>query len=1077
MECSIRRWLGATVLGCLTAVLVATSPLAAQTTGTVQGTVREAMTQRTLSSVQVHIPSMNRGVLSNADGRYQLINLPAGTHVIRFQRIGYATVTQTVTVAAGEPVRLDVEMTASAVALDEVVVSGTGGQAVERRKLGNTIASINVGQLDNAPIISFSEILQGREPGVAALPSGGMTGEGTRIRIRGTSSLSQSNEPLVYVDGIRVDNKGGIGIWTGGGGMPSRLDDIDPASIDRIEILKGAAAATLYGSEASGGVIQIFTRRGSIGEPRWELQMEQGRTTYPDVFKSNAGFAKPLGGRTAEQEAARLSQLYGTTIRPYEVFEQRFVNDLLGAGTASTLSGSVTGGSEGITYYVSGRYQHEDGPIQSPFPDRSNDVSRRAQGTATLSIVPIDNVTIRVGTLYTEGRLNMMHNNNNIFAPMTLAMFGKPELAGCPVGVSNLAACGTERVNMRGNSAFATVLEGFNKGFRQDLQRFTGSIGTTYTPTRELSWELVFGVDAVNQMDNMFYPFGWNVEGFATQDVEGTRTIYNRAYRQLSADNRVSWNTDLTPSISSAFSLGAQFFLNRADEAWATGTNFPGPGFEVVGAGAVQTNVEQWMSEISAGVSAQQQFGYNDYVFLTLGARYDRHSAFGEAVGGQIYPKASVSYVVSDMPAWNNALLSTLRLRTAIGTSGKQPGAFDQFTSFAAIRSGVGAGIAPDNLGSPDLRPEVTTEWEAGAELGLFNDRVALDLTYWNRSVDDVLVARQFPVSGGFRLTQLDNVGTLSAQGAEVGLRGTLLNTPSLSINAFANTAYLWERVTSLGGAPPLRVGGSYTRYRNFIKEGYAPGAFFGPVLADADIPIRLGSSCSPATRAELEAHFSVPRGVGAGWDALVKDCGGDFMNNYLGKPTPDWQGSFGLDASFLRNFRLSTLFEYKAGNYYVHNLTDAFRTHNPTIGRNIRGAAEAEAAMLNPASTPQQRADAAIEYARKYFALSPYDGLNEMEQADFVRWRELALTYTVPTELAQRIGARNLAITASGRNLMLWTKYGGIDPETNVFGQLGVGADQASSAGQLGANVGMGIDGFGIPIPRRFSLSARVGF
>ncbi len=1065
----------------VSATLVPAAPLAAQTaTGTIQGMVRDATTQRPLGSVQVHIAEINRGTISNPDGRFQLVNVPAGSHQVRFQRIGHGSVTRAVTVTAGEVASITVEMSPSAIALDEVVVTGTGGQAVERRRLGNTIASINVAQMEDAPIATLTEILQGREPGVVALPSGGLVGEGTRIRIRGTNSLSQLNEPLVYVDGIRVDNKGGMGVWTGGGAMPSRLDDIDPTSIERIEILKGAAAATLYGSEASGGVIQIFTKRGTAGEPRWDFTLEQGFTSYPDVYKPNAGFAKPVvvGGqviRTAQEEAQRLSTLYGRTIQPFEIIEQRSVNQYLGTGHSQTLSGAVTGGTQLATYYVSARYQQEDGPVQTPFPNLSNDAARRAQGTVNLTLFPVENVNIRVGTFYTDSRMSTLHNNNNIFAPLTLAMFGKPELAGCPNGTANLAACGTQPVNMIGNASFATVHEAFNKGFDQDVSRFTGNLGVNYTPTTDISWDVTFGVDAVSQLDNLFYPFGWNVEGLATQNAQGWRQTYVRNNRQLSVDNRIAWNTEFGADFTSAFSLGAQAFLTQTEDKWATGANFPGPGFEVTGAGALQTNVEQWLQEVSAGVSLQEQIGFRNFLFLTLGARYDRHSAFGAAVGGQFYPKASISFVVSDMPAWTSDALSTVRVRAAVGQSGRQPGAFDQFTSFLAIRSGEGAGIAPDNLGSPDLRPEVSTEWEAGAELGVLQDRFALEFTYWDRVVNDVLVPRQFPVSGGFRFTQLDNIGTLAARGVEMGLRGSVVATPAVQINAFANASYIWEQITDMGGAPPLKVGGAYPRYRNFVREGYSPGAFFGPRLADVDIPIRIGAACESATREQLLAFFAQPRGVGAGWNPLVHNCGGDFLNEYLGKPTPDWQGSFGLDATILRHFRLGTMFEYQTGNFHVHNLTDGFRTHNEGIGRNLRGPAEAEATLLNPASSAEQRVDAALRYVHNYWALSPFDGLNEMEEADFIRWRELSLTYDVPEQYTRMIGGRSLAITASGRNLMLWTKYGGIDPEVNVYGQ---GTENTvTGVGSLSANFGMGIDAFGVPLARRFSISARVGF
>src|SRR5690606_32095001 len=308
---------------------------------------------------QVFIPGTSQGTLTNRDGGYLLAGVPAGSHTVRVSLIGYGSESRSVEVQAGQAATADFELRQSAIALDEVIVTGAG-VATERRKLGNTVATIGTDALEEAPVSNVSELLQGREPGVVGLPSGGSAGEGAKIRIRGTSSLSQSNEPIVYVDGVRVDNAGGWGprVSTGGGGNPSRLDDINPDAIERVEILKGAAAATLYGTEASNGVIQIFTKRGSAGAPRFTLQVEQGLTRYPGGrYKDHAGFV------TTPEEAARLSEFYGMDIQPWKAFAVDNISQLFETGHAQVYSLSATGGSENITYFVSGRYADEDGPF------------------------------------------------------------------------------------------------------------------------------------------------------------------------------------------------------------------------------------------------------------------------------------------------------------------------------------------------------------------------------------------------------------------------------------------------------------------------------------------------------------------------------------------------------------------------------------------------------------------------------------------------------------------------------------------------------------------------------------------
>src|SRR5947199_99068 len=264
------------------------------------------------------------------------------------------------------------------------------------------------------PVTNFSEMLAAREPGVSVLPSGGLTGEGARIRIRGSASLSQPNEPIVYVDGIRVDRSGGFGdfVGTGGGGNPSRLDDINPEAIERIEVLKGAAAATLYGTEASAGVIQVFTKTGSRGSPRWDFMSEQGIVADPkNRYEDNWGFARyanlgdcvaRLPDTTSTQSDCRgqppfsdaLSQFYGTTVTTYTPFSRPFFKSLLETGYNSNYSGSVSGGTPSVTYYVNGRYARENGPWGGRNLGPAQDLDHSAQGSASLVLLPTSNVKI-----------------------------------------------------------------------------------------------------------------------------------------------------------------------------------------------------------------------------------------------------------------------------------------------------------------------------------------------------------------------------------------------------------------------------------------------------------------------------------------------------------------------------------------------------------------------------------------------------------------------------------------------------------------------------------------------------------
>jgi hypothetical protein len=288
-------------------------------------------------------------------------------------------------------------------------------------------------------------------------------------------------------------------------------------------------------------------------------------------------------------------------------------------------------------------------------------------------------------------------------------------------------------------------------------------------------------------------------------------------------------------------------------------------------------------------------------------------------------------------------------------------------------------------------------------------------------------------------------------------------------------------------------VGGSYPRYRNFVKEGYAPGALFGAklpgpcpagrtttpqggiCLQPGQLPFDTNKDGKPDTEAELLTFLGSPPASINRIDPLAADDdnNGDRLDHYLGKPTPDYQGSFGGSVTLFRNWQIATNFEYKAGRYTITDLTGAFRRSNNTNGGNTYERAKVEATLMNPSSTAQQRLDAAKEWAYRLRGLTPYDGLNQNFSGDFIRWRELSVTYMTPQRVAARVGAQDLSLTVAARNLKLWTRYPGVDPEINVYSRGGADATGAGT----NQNFGEAIDAFGLPLPMRFSFTVRLGF
>ncbi|MCI0436421.1 MAG: TonB-dependent receptor [Gemmatimonadetes bacterium] len=1052
-------------------------PLAAQQTGRIQGRVVDAATNRPLAGVQVFLPPTGIGNLTDSDGRYLLLNVPAGQHQVTAQLIGYRQSEQTATVTAGELSVVNLSISQMALALDEIVVTGTG-VATQKKKLGNTIVTIDADRVKTAAVTDVSQLLAAREPGVSVLPSGGYSGQGARIRVRGSSSLAQNNEPVIYVDGIRVDNS--VTNYAPQGDL-SKLDDIPPESIERIEILKGAAAATLYGTEASNGVIQIFTKKGRAGAPRFTVQVDQTAITMPlNRIEPIADFAYN------QDDVNRIAQYWGRNVQLYEPFSLDLLPTYFSTGHHQSYSVSVTGGSDFINYFVTGRFQDENGPIAfgDLFPDRGldeiDDEVTRAQAAANVVVTPVDKVRIGINTMYSEANANTPNNGNNIYGVWPNLTQTHLRLACGEVG----PLC--PKVNLYGTGAFMTANEGVYQLLDVESNHFTGSTNVNYTPISSLRLDGTFGVDFINESSTFFRPFGWNVDQYVTANTEGTRSIGESRTRVLTADFKASWEGRLGESVSNRLLAGAQGFLRQRTDRSGQGTRFPGPGLEVAGAGADQSVGESWNRNTQVGGYLDNQIGWRDWAFMTVGARWDANSAFGEAFNTAFYPKVNASILPTEAFGWTNETFSTIRVRGAIGKSGLQPSSFAKFTTYSPQPSIEGPGVRPSNLGNNNLKPEVATEKEVGAELGLFNDRASVNVTYWTTTVVDAIISRQFPVSGGFINRQLDNIGELHKHGWDVGVQGTLFETQNLSVNVFANGAFLYQEIRDMGGAPALKTGGSYSRYRQYLVKGFAPGSFFAARTADVAIPLNLDGSCVEPTRTQALQYFSTVRDPGefkplvvgnapgtfgqADGSLASHNCGNGPLATYLGKSTPDWQGTFGFNAGFLGNFELNSLFEFKAGDFVSHDLSGEFRRTHAGIGRNTPNCVGLLSVMRNPSSTPDSRLDSAVEWARECEGLAPLDGLNSIDPADFIRWRELTVTYRVPTSFVDRFGLASAQVSIGARNLALWVNdaYKGMDPEAVTNGRCDGGLD---------CNFLDATDLWQIPIPRRVTISTRVSF
>lgn len=741
------------------------APLAAQT-GTVTGQITDATSGAPLNGAQVSVDGTTRGALTNAAGRYLIPGVPAGTYTVRVTYLGYRTVEQSVTVTSGASAVQDFGLEISAVTLDEVVVTGTAG-AVSRRKLGNSLASVDLSQVsENVPIEGFGEALEARIPGVRSVGVAGGVGASRELRIRGTSSFSLGQRPVIYIDGVRVDaNQGEWGSMAGatccafsGGAGEDRLSDLNPEEIERIEVLKGAAAATLYGSEASGGVIQVFTKRGrSNSAPQFTFTTSLGanrhRANFPTTLYPN--FTGPDGVRALDANET-----------------------LIENGLVNTYDLTAQGGGEDVTYFIAGGYNFEEGSVKPNHQKRGN-------MRINLNWTPSDRWTVGVNSAYSRNQIWSLQSGNNWMSLLGNATIGSPTNATeeRPYGEPWIPVSNIQQVETFSNA-----------------NRWTGGLTVNFTPSQDFTHRLTMGLDNVDDQKTRILPFG---SFYVYIGEQGERNIGYRSARTFTADYLGSLGFGISDNIRSQFSYGAQGFWEVAETSMATGQQYAGPGVTTVGGAALTFGDEEFRETINVGLFAQNRFEINDKLFFTAGVRVDGNSAFGVNYGLQPYPKADVAYNLEQgTDAWLPGFLSTLKLRAAVGQAGKAPGAFDQFQTFdpTAVLGDV-PGVTPDNPGNPDLKPETTTEVEFGFDAGLFDDKLGLGVTYFNASTKDALLAIPLPSSEGFSSAQLQNVGEINNQGVEVSLNATPINTEGFRWSSNLNFDWTKNEVIDLGDA------------------------------------------------------------------------------------------------------------------------------------------------------------------------------------------------------------------------------------------------------------------------------------
>lgn len=956
------------------AAMLVTIPSAAlaQTT-TISGIVTDAANVPVLAA-QVSIPGTRYAASTDKDGRFHLVGIadPAGTAVtLVARRIGYAFTS--VAAHTGDE-NVAIHLTATAVSLNEVVVTGTPG-STERRALGVDVAQIDAATLvQKAPVQNVQDLLNGRTPGVTLLASSGVVGAGSTVRIRGVSSFSLTNQPLIYVDGVRVDNSQGTGVsnQSFGAATTTRWNDFNPDDIESIEIVKGPAATTLYGTEAANGVIQIITKKGAIGKTTWDFNTRQGANWFSNPQgRLWTNWDTNSAGDTVSENFNELQQTYRDSTGVPNIFT---------TGYKQGYDVGVGGGTPVLRYRVSGGYDRNEGVEPT---NNDNNYSARAN----LGIFPSDKIDIAVSTGYNVNKTNLSVEagyGGTTFTTyyMDPGTIGTPSL-GFDSGLP---------------SAYHEQYQLF-----QAINRFTGSVTVNHHPVSWFNQRLTLGIDDGYEDSEELSAVHHDLAKFFGTDADsGFKNVFIRDTKIFTSSYVANLVLPVTSSIRSTTSLGGDIIKRDGKYQNGSGSDFPAPGLTSLSsttAGQVVTETDTLDNTV--GVFAQEEVAWNDRVFITGGVRLDNNSAFGASFRNVYYPKVSGAWVISEEPFFHVPQINTLKLRAAYGESGQAPLPYSARASYTSVAGPFGAAVTPKSFGNPNLGPERGYETELGFDAAFLHNRAGLELTYYFGGTKDAILEQQLPPSIGYPGTQFVNAGSLTKHGLEIALHGTPYQTANTEWTIGLNIATADNKVTSLNGATFLQASANV---RHVV--GYPVGSWFGQKVVGSTLNSD-GSVTDVMCDDGTSAHHAI----------ACKNPDGTLNapQLFLGRTLPNFEASVTSTLRVFKNFEFFVMLDTKRG---YKKLDGDLRVR-------------CYAFDLCESNWFKQGVDPAVLGAQTSTGFVNY----VINDASFVKLREVSLRYTLPDRVFAPLHASGAWISVAGRNLATFTDYQGLDPEDTFQG------------------------------------------
>jgi TonB-linked SusC/RagA family outer membrane protein len=997
-----------------------------------------------IPSVSVMIRNTAIGSVSDLDGMYSFdANIKPGTYTLVFSGVGFKTKEEALQIGAATSYSANASLAEDALKLDEVVVTGVSA-GTTRKQLGSYISTIKADQLTKGATGNVLAALQGKTAGAQIIQNSGDPGGGISVRLRGISSISSSSEPLYIVDGVIVNNATNrvtntSGNYDGGNFVgtigQNRLADINPADIERIEVLNGAAAAAIYGSRANAGVVQIFTKRGSTGAPvvsvSTSILVNSLRKSVP-VNQSPTKFGGPTDGPGAQtQDILTPALTTKTNVTRYDYNDYIFRT---GIGTDNNVS--VAGGRDKTKYYTSASYFKNEGIVK-------NTDFRRYSFRINLDQALGEKVNFNIGLNYINSLSNEKPDGNSFFSPLnSINIIGNFHNIQDRDALGNLKAIGE-----RGRVNPVSVIEDIKQ--KQETNRIIANAGLKLKLIKGLTIDYTLGIDQYTQRGETYIPpFAYNVsDGFfgGGASLDATRNGYastaSNNFFQINNELNGTYQATLTKDITSITQLGysVQYEKNRYSLLQGRGL---APFISTVSAASTLLQGADERSELSvSGYYLQQNFKYKNLLFLSGALRVDGSSVFGENQRNQKYLKASGSYVISEHEFWQNMPLNKIwnfaKLRLAYGESGNLTGigSYARFNSYSGnsfvSRSSL---VSNTTLVNPEIKPERQKELELGIELGFFKSRLNIVTNIYSKKVDDLLINRFIAPTTGFS-SLLDNLGSLENKGFELVINGKPIQNKNFNWSVTGIFNHNRNKAVKIGQALTLLSTNQGAPVA--IIEGQPIGVFYGAFFAvdNSGNLLKNPTGYPQGERGTQTGAISyvVQRDPVTG----LPITSFPLLRKILGDPNPDYTASLVNELTY-KKLSLRLQLDAVQG---VDVFNADWRTRQ---GVGNGKEAEKEQTGVYPRG-----------YINSFYATVEQWRIDD---GSFVKLREISLSYA----FGNYRKIRDITLSVSGRNLISWDNYKGYDPEVNAGGQ---------------STILRGIDFGSVPIPKTFSVGLSAKF